>query len=230
MEDGKYLIPKIEDSGQEAGNQKVVDAYFRYKDYMKNPEWIGASTEEVSSKFVGLVYDIYHTPLREVKKLEFQNPAYSAAFRLGRDPREFSRVFAIQLSGCDFDCSFCYVPRNINTANPKFGKYFSAKEILDHFVKAREESKEPVNVIRITGGNPTIVPEIIVDVYKEIQGRNLDVYLWIDSNLSTKECLVRVGKELVEVLSQKNVGVVGCFKGVCEEDFSILTGGCCGEL
>lgn len=225
MKGSKYLISRIEDSGQEAGNKRVIDAYFRYKDYIKNPEWLTASIQEVwSPKFLGLVGDVSSVDIRKIKRLEFQNPAYSAAFRLSKDPRDFNRVFVVQVSGCDFDCNYCYVPRDINIANPDLGKYFSGKEIVANFIKTREESKEPLNVIRVTGGNPTIIPEIIIDVYREIKSQKLDIYLWIDSNLSTAEFLTKAGKELIDLLHEKNVGVVGCFKGVCAENFSILTG------
>ena len=225
MKNGKYLIAKIEGSGQPRKGKKVLDTYFRYKDYMDNKEWLSASLKEVwSPKFLGLNENIDSVSIKQVKKLEFQNPSYSAANRLGGDPREYSKVFTIQLSGCDFDCNYCYVPKQINIANPELGKYFSAKEIVSHFLSAKENSKEPMNVIRISGGNPTIIPEIIVDVYNEIKKQNLDVYLWIDSNLSTPKYLEKSKEKLKNILNQKNVGVVGCFKGVCKEDFSLLTG------
>ncbi|MCK5466400.1 radical SAM protein [Candidatus Parcubacteria bacterium] len=223
--DGKYLISKIEGSKQEGGTRKVLDAYFRYKDYMDSEEWFHASEKEIwSPKFLGLVENLWSKPIQEVKELEFQNPSYSAGFRLSGDPRKFSKVFTIQLAGCDYDCNYCYVPKELNVANPKLGKYFSAEEIINHFLLAKENSKEPMNVIRISGGNPTIVPEIIIDIYNEIKKRQLSVYLWIDSNLSTPKYLEDLGSEIKNILKQKNVGVVGCFKGADEKDFAIITG------
>ena len=225
MEDGKYLISKIEGSKQEGGTRKVLGAYFRYKDYMDNEEWFCASEKEVwSLKFLGFAENFWSKPIKEVKKLEYQNPSYSAGYRMNGDPRKFSKVFTIQIAGCDYDCNYCYVPKELNVANPKLGKYFSAEEIINYFLKAKENSKEPMNVVRISGGNPTIVPEIIVDIYNEIKSRQLDVYLWIDSNLSTPKYLENLGSEIKNILKQKNVGVVGCFKGVDENDFAIITG------
>jgi uncharacterized Fe-S cluster-containing radical SAM superfamily protein len=81
-----------------------------------------------------------------------------------------------------------------------------------------------MNVIRITGGEPTIIPEIIIDVFNEIEKRDLPLYLWIDTNLSTSKYLEKVESDLKDIIRKKNVGVVGCFKGVCKEDFSMLTG------
>ena len=225
MKNGKYLISKIGESKQEDGTRKVLDTYFRYKDYMDNEKWSGASEKEIwSPKFLGLAEDFWKKQIKEVKKLEFQNPSYSAGYRMDGDPRKFSKVFTIQLAGCDYDCNYCYVPKELNVANPKLGKYFSVEEIIDHFLLAKENSKEPMNVIRISGGNPTIVPEIIIDIYNEIKNRQLNVYLWIDSNLSTPKYLEDLGDEIKDILKQKNVGVVGCFKGTDKNDFAIITG------
>ena len=225
MKDGKYLIARIEKGEQERDPKKILDDFFRYKEYIKRKEWISASLEEIwSPKFLGLSDNFKSKQVREVKKLEFQNPAYSAAFRLGGDPRNYRKVFTVQIAGCDFDCNYCYVPKKINAASPEFGKYFSAKEIIDYFLSAREKSKEPMKVIRISGGNPTIVPEIIVDIYSEIKSQNLDVYLWIDSNLSTQKYLENLKGDFKNIISQKNVGLVGCFKGFCEEDFEKISG------
>jgi len=223
--DGKYLISKIGGSKQESGTRKVLDDYFRYKDYMDNEEWFSVSEKEIwSPKFLGLAENFWQKPIQEIKKLEFQNPSYSAAYMSGGNPREFSKVFTIQLAGCDYDCNYCYVPKELNAANPKLGKYFSAEEIIKHFLTAKENSKEPINIVRISGGNPTIAPEIIIDIYNEIKNCQLDIYLWIDSNLSTPKYLEDLGSEIKNILKQKNVGVVGCFKGVNENDFAIITG------
>lgn len=225
IKDDKFLITKIEGSKQEQGTKKVFDVYFRYKDYIDNELWHKVSAEDIwSSKFLGLSEDFWDKPIRLAKKLEYQNPSYSAAARLGGDPRDYNKVFTIQLAGCDYDCNYCYVPKELNVANPALGGYFSAKEIVDHFLAAKERSAEPMNVIRVSGGNPTIAPEIIVDIYNEIVLRKLNVYIWVDSNLSTFKYLEKLGGKIKEVLKQKNVGIVGCFKGIDEEDFSLITG------
>jgi uncharacterized Fe-S cluster-containing radical SAM superfamily protein len=229
----KYLISQIFGQSQEAGERKVLDVYFRYKDYLNPleiPDYFSASLQEVwSPKFLGLREDFLNLPIRKVKKLEHQNPSYSAAFRFsGRkgDPRKYAKVFTIQVAGCNFDCIYCYVPEHLKSANPEFGKYFSVKEIVDQFLKIKEQNEdEDWNVLRISGGEPlTIVPEIILDIQREVEKRCPDVYLWIDTNLSNLNYLKKFKKELKEVLQKRNVGVVGCFKGVNKSDFSILTG------
>jgi len=224
IKDGKYLIARIEGSGQERKARNVLDIYFRYKRYNKDGKWLSASLDQVwSERFLGTIKNARSAPRDGCKSLRYQNPCYSAAKSLGGDPRDYNKIFTIQIAGCDFDCNYCYVPSQINVANPKFGRYFSAKEMIDSFLSAKKKSKEAMKVVRISGGNPTIVPEIIIDVFGEMENRGMDDYLWIDTNLSTDRYLKDL-KGLGKVLKSKNVGVVGCFKGTCKEDFTIITG------
>jgi uncharacterized Fe-S cluster-containing radical SAM superfamily protein len=230
MKDGKYLITRIAGSVQESDPKKILDMYFRYKNYISGDneferEWLKAK-DVWSERFIGLVDNIWDRPIDEIKRLEYQNPPYSAAYRMqGRkgNPRDYNKVFAVQVSGCTYDCNFCYVPPEINAANQSFGKFFSAKEIVDNFLSAKSKSEEPMNVIRLTGGEVTIIPEIIVDVFNEIERRDLSIYMWIDTNMSGTPYLEALEGEVKSIL-KKNVGVVGCFKGVADEDFSMITG------
>ncbi len=231
MKDGKYFISKIEGSGEEREKDEkriTYSTYFKFKWYIDIPEILSLPVEELwSSKLIGLVENPLTVRLRDIKKLEFQNPPYSAAYRLkGKlgNPKNYSRAFVIQAAGCDYSCVFCYVPPEINASMPNFGKYFSVKEIIDYFLKARKKFEEPINVIRISGGEvPTIIPEMILDVYSEME-KIEESYLWIDTNLSTTKYLEKLESDLKDIMQRKNVGVVGCFKGVSKEDFSKITG------
>jgi sulfatase maturation enzyme AslB (radical SAM superfamily) len=117
--------------------------YFKFKWYIDKPELLSLSPKELwSPKLVGIVRNPLSVDLESVKKLEFQNPPYSAAHRLkGRmgDPKDYSRAFVIQVSGCNYSCNYCYVPPETNACNLNFGKYFSIKEMINYFSKARKE-------------------------------------------------------------------------------------------
>jgi len=230
MKDGKYLISKIVGSGEEVNKDEkriAYATYFKFKWYIDKPELLSLSSKELwSPKFVGIVKNPTSVNLRNVKKLEFQNPPYSAAFRLkGKNgsPKDYNRSFVVQVSGCDYACNYCYVPPETNACEKNFGKYFSIKEIIDCFLKARKEFTEPINVIRITGGETTIIPEVILDIYSEME-KIEGTYLWIDTNLSTTKYLERLEDDLKNIMQKRNVGVVGCFKGVDKNDFSLITG------
>jgi len=230
----RYFVANLEESSQEG---EVFGGFFRPRDYMKKregssryiDEWLKASASEVwSPKFLGL-------DECGIQKLEFQNPAYAAAHRLGGDPRDYNRVFAIQLNGCPYECSYCFVPRELNKPELGKGKLFSAEEMLQNFLEAREyysgRDQTPLNVVRLTGGEVTsIVPEAIVDVHQEIQLRGLSntVYLWIDCNLSTTKYVRLVETDLKRVAKCRNFGMVGCLKAVGDgesgkEDFTLVT-------
>lgn len=225
IKDGKYLVARIAGAGQDPGEQKVLDDYFRYKDYIHNREWFQVLPKDRwSPRFLGFADNWKDGRLESLRKVEFQNPPYAAAYRLGGDPKNYSKVFTVQIAGCDFDCNYCFVPRRLNVGDAAFGRYFSAAEIVDAYLSVKSRSDAPMNVIRLSGGNPTIVPEAILGVYREMSGRGLSDYLWIDTNLSTHLYMQALGREFSDMLARKNVGIVGCFKGTDEKDFSIISG------
>ena len=218
IKDNTYLLAKIGGAGQDPGEKKIFSDYFRYKDYIDERKWISLNEKEKWSRnFLGLGKNGF-------KKTEFQNPTYSAAYKLKRNLSEFTKVFTMQVAGCNYSCNYCFVPRELNSADERCGRSFSAKEIVEEFLRIKKDSKEPMNVIRISGGECMIIPEIIIDVYDEIMKRSPNLYLWIDTNLSAIEIMKERKNELEKVLSQKNVGIVGCFKGTVKEDFSLITG------
>jgi uncharacterized Fe-S cluster-containing radical SAM superfamily protein len=230
MRNRKYLIAKIEGSGEEFKEKEgniTFQKYFKFKWYLK-PDASTLSIKDLwSPNMIGLRRDFMSVPLKEVKKIRFQNPPYAAAYRFegkGEDPRNYSKSLTIQVAGCNYDCNYCYVPKELRTASTRHGKYFTAKEIVETFLQARRDSLEPLNVIRITGGESILVPEIIRDVYEEVEKMKLErIYFWIDTNLSTCKYLEDVESDLKPVLRKKNVGIIGSFKGVTERDFSIIT-------
>lgn len=218
LKDNRYLLARIGGAGQDPGERKIITNYFRYKDYIDSTEWLLASeAEKWSAKFLGLGENGF-------KSTEFQNPTYSAALNLKRNLSEFTKVFTLQVAGCNYSCNYCFVPRELNSGNEKYGKFFSAKKIVDEFLKIKEKSETPMNIIRVSGGECLIIPEIITDLYEQMTKSSPDSYLWIDTNLSTIEIIRKHRSKLAKVLSQKNVGIVGCFKGTTKGDFSLITG------
>jgi len=234
VEKRRYYIADLSKSNM-MKDTPITEKYFRIRTYIKPREstdygekWMHANISEVwSTKFLGLSDDGF-------QKLEFQNPPYSAAYRLGGDPRQYNDTFVVQVNGCDYEYSFCFVDRPINRAEPGMGEYFTAEEMLDIFLeeqkKYREEGK-PLNVIRLSGGETTcLVPELILDIADVLDKRGLSnsIYVWADCNLSTLKYLVNVENGLKEVARRKNFGIVGCLKSPGSEengrkDFSLIT-------
>jgi|GEM_PF-1378679 len=229
-----YLVTNIA-STEEAKDTAVLGDFFRPREYIKPREytskwteyWLKAPIEDIwSPKFVGLDEN-------GIQKLEFQNPPYVAAYRLGGDPREYNTVFTIQVSGCDYLCSFCYVPRIANNPIQAPSKLFTANEILNYFEKIQgNQGKSALKVIRLSGGEVTsIVPEMIIDISDEIESRGLSeqIYLFADTNLSTIEFSHSVKDDLERIARRKNFGLIGCLKAIGngeigKEDFTLITG------
>lgn len=217
----QFFIAKIAGSGQEAKPARIFHDYFRWRDYIKNPDWLAAAKDEVwSPKFLGLAAGF--------PKLADQYPCYPAAqaMAVNDDPRAWNRVFTVQVAGCDYACVWCYVPKKLNQAQEAWGKYFTAKEIVDEFLAAREQHAKRMNVLRLSGGEVALVPELVVDVVAELKKRELDkeVYVWIDCNLSFPKWIRAIRKKFGEAIKSPNVGIVGCFKAANEEDFALTTG------
>jgi uncharacterized Fe-S cluster-containing radical SAM superfamily protein len=218
-----------------AKDSSIVTKNFRVREYIKgrnsgdsSQEWLSVPESEIwSTKFLGLSDQGF-------QKLEFQNPAYAAASKLGGDPRKYNETFVVELNGCDYECSYCFIDRSLNKPELSKGAYLSAEEIIDEFLlqkaKFRKNGKE-LNVVRITGGEATsLVPEIIIDISNELKKRNLskEVFVWIDCNLSTLTYLKNVEDELRDIFSAENIAIVGCLKAVgnqktAAKDFRIIT-------
>jgi len=231
----KFLVSKIVGTKQET-DSSIFDECFRVREYIKTRDssnwmekWQHASLEEVfSPAFLGL-------DDTGMQKLEFQNPPYVAAFRLGGDPRDYNNAFTVQVAGCCYECSFCYVPKELNNPTSGHGSFLSASEILDAFERARRDYSNKgtaVNVIRLSGGEvTTLVPELIASVNLEINKRNMSrsTYLWVDTNLSSTKQLEPFEDEFKVLARQRNIGFVGCLKAIGNRqtgsvDFSTITG------
>ena len=210
--------------------------HFRIREYIKPRDaqdcysrvWLDSEIDEIwSSKFLGVDQN-------GLQRLEFQNPPYVAAMKLGGSPKKYNKAFVVQLNGCDYECSYCFVDRKLNTPEFGNGKYFTAKEIMDQFEveRSRLESSKDVNVIRLTGGESTcLAPELIIDISEEIESRNLsnEVFVRADCNLSTSACLEKVLEDLRKVAQKNNFGIVGCLKSIGngesgKQDFAETTG------
>lgn len=150
-------------------------------------------------------------------------------------PQECNAAFLGQINGCNLKCWYCYVDKISNSANPRFGTYVSAEEYLLRFLVAsriEQNSINPdtkLNVLRISGGEVFIIPEIIVWIIEAIEKYNLRdyIYIWVDCNLCTGRSYWEKlsPEERKKIRTYKNIGFCGCYKGFDEETFYENTGG-----
>lgn len=84
--------------------------------------------------------------------------------------------------GCNFRCSYCHNPELVN---PKFFLEPIPKKKIFSFLEKR---KGKLDAVEITGGEPTLQPDLI-DFLKQI--KKMDYLLKIDSNGSNPEVIKR---------------------------------------
>lgn len=219
----QYYVADYSES-EMAKDASTANKHFRVREYIKprdngglsdfSHEWLLAPDSEIwSPRFLGLGENGF-------QKLEFQNPPYVAASRLGGDARKYNNTFVIQLNGCDYECSYCFVDRALNKPDLGKGRYFTPKEMVDEFQSERSKyqaSDRELNVIRLTGGEVAcLTPELILDISIELEERGLSdtVFVWADCNLSTSIYLERVLEDLKRVAEGANFGIVGCLKAI----------------
>lgn len=149
-------------------------------------------------------------------------PIDPACSRLGIPKVDVMRVQAFQNAGCAWRCWYCFVPYDLLAGDPKKGAWLSAKELIDQYMVT--ENRPPV--IDLTGGSPDLVPEWSLWMTRELRARGLEdqVYVWSDDNLSTDYFWTHLSEsERSEIVSYRNYGRVGCFKGFNEKAFCFNT-------
>lgn len=146
--------------------------------------------------------------------------------------QNYNDIFIWQLKACNFKCPWCYVDDESNTAKKTKGaEFFSIPEIINAFEKERE--KYELNMIRGSGGEPTLAIEQWLETLNELENRNLQesVFLQGDTNLSTGEFIKHLDETdqispflLHEIGNYDNFGLLCSFKGTDTESFLKASG------
>lgn len=164
----------------------------------------------------------------------WKEPAGVASRNLGIPLEDCNATFTIQVKGCNLACWFCYVDDENKDGCPGKGVWISAEEILTAFlIDSRKSQYDPnpdekTNIIRISGGEVSIVPEIILWLIEAVEKWGLEnhIYLWADTNLTTLNTfwgnLSR--EDIGKIASFRNFGIVGCYKGIDPESYHDNTG------
>lgn len=121
--------------------------------------------------------------------------------------------------GCNLRCKFCWSGNSVwNSKNT--GKFYSSKDVADELQIIAQ--KKGYKQLRVSGGEPTIGREHLINLLKNIDGN----YLFI---LETNGILLGFDETYVDELSNfKNLHVRVCLKGIDLQEFSMLTGAVLG--
>ncbi|MFI3163497.1 MAG: radical SAM protein [Bacillota bacterium] len=128
-----------------------------------------------------------------------------------------------QMSYCNMDCWYCFVPDNLKQARVEMSKWMSCSEIIDELEKYCLGN----TVIDLSGGNPELTPEWPLWLLREIEKRGLSAkyYVWSDDTLSSCSMELYLSTdEIHELASYRNYGKVCCFKGFNEYSYTYNSG------
>jgi len=154
---------------------------------------------------------------------------------------DYNTPFILQVGGCNFHdgsstggCWYCFVDDISNDGVRGKGKSsLSATETIDSMLNAREKIKETysklgkdvsIKTLRTSGGEPTIVLDWILGLWKQIGERGLNFVGQLDSNLSTGtvvddfEARGIYEPHILEKLAQYPIKVLTALKGSDEEN------------
>lgn len=175
-------------------------------------------------------------------------------YKLGKvgivDWVNYNRLISLHISRCPLNCWYCYIEEclksncNVCTAKEYCNKgmevkkgikedWFSAQKIIDGFIKQRNLDKERglfSNILRISGGEPFLAPQLLLEILEELKSRQLhnEVFLWTETNLIPlilQDDEAIVSDELLKQLAtHHNFCVHPCFHGLNEDNFKEITG------
>jgi len=141
---------------------------------------------------------------------EFDQPYQVVAHRLGCTWNEANAVVVFQAAGCNLACDYCFVGEDHEAIEVDAGEMVEVYNRYRAVVEAAGGC--PSRVVRISGGEPFLQQEALVDVIRADWPD--DVFLWVDTNLTQLP-----QPELVFALQQgpagndpKRIAVCGCFK------------------
>ncbi|KKL05438.1 hypothetical protein LCGC14_2606020, partial [marine sediment metagenome] len=146
-------------------------------------------------------------------------PNFPACRSLNIETSTILRAEIFQVSMCNLNCWYCFVPSDLLIGNLDYAMYLSASDMISKFMKIEDKP----NTIILSGGQPDLVPEWLYWMMLELKRNQLnnEVYLWSDDNLTTDFFFTVLSIDQINFIkTYQNYGKVGCFKGFDPKSFS----------
>ncbi len=150
-------------------------------------------------------------------------PIDPACRALGIEKCDMIETQVFQIASCNLNCWYCFVPDELKCAKNSVSKWFTSEELIALYLKETNRAK----VIDLSGGNPELVPEWILNTMYALERANISdkVYLWSDDTLTTDYTFTYLSNEQLDYMKHyKNYGKVACFKGYNASSFEFNTG------
>jgi len=207
----KILVTDFSNTLQGKDTSKVIDLMpnvdngeyvFRAKCNVKKMDAIAA--EKYGKEYVDISKMDDKGIEDMIRKEEFDFPLWfkhNKGFEM-KKVHDYNFPFILQVAGCNFHdgseqggCWYCFVDDKSNNGVIESGKtWLGGSETIDSLLEARKKVKQAykpygqeidMKVLRTSGGEPTIVLDWILNMWREIGDRNLDFVGQLDTNLST---------------------------------------------
>jgi uncharacterized Fe-S cluster-containing radical SAM superfamily protein len=132
-----------------------------------------------------------------------------------RPAKFYGGISTADTVGCNLRCKFCWSGNSVWNAK-NMGEFYSPEDVAETLLNIAEA--KGYNQIRISGGEPTIGKNHIINLLKCIYSDMVFI-------LETNGVILGADKKYVESLSQfKNLHIRVCIKGIDPEEFQLLTG------
>jgi len=169
--------------------------------------------------------------IKEAMKIEFDIPLW---FLRGagddlENIKHYNLPMILQLKGCNFHdgteiggCTFCFVDNKSNSGEEDGGVWLSQENVVNTFEAISD--KMDIRVIRVSGGEPTLVLDFILDLYEELDKRGMaKTQIQFDTNLSTGRLIDTFFKDgtyqwdILNKIAEFDPKVLVAFKGTDNE-------------
>lgn len=141
----------------------------------------------------------------------------------GHPPVAKLRTQVFQVAACNWRCWYCFVDDDRLAGNPAVAKLFTADEIVEMYLN---EADHP-DVLDISGGEPSLAPELMLWIMEALERRGLrgKIWLWNDENFSNSYLFdVLTARDRRYMAAFPMHSRIGCFKGYDAESFVYNTG------
>lgn len=140
----------------------------------------------------------------------------------------YNRFISIQLGGCNFRCWYCYCDDDLLMGRKLV--YLTPDELIGRFIEQRRKDITlgiESNVLRISGGEPFLAPDLILSCLEKIKELKLEnrVFIWSETNLSpflkepdSQKSLAEKWGDLDKISRFKNFAVHPCLHGITPEN------------
>jgi pyruvate-formate lyase-activating enzyme len=250
ISDGRILVADFSNTLQGKDTSKVIDLMpnvstgeyvFRTKVNVKPIDPLAA--KEYKTEYFDIREKTPEAIEAFIRKQEFDFPLWfkhDKGFDIKR-VLDYNPPFIVQVAGCNFHdgsasggCWYCFVDDASNSGYPGAGKAtLGIDETINSMLSARETIRKQyaesghdlsLKVLRTSGGEPTIVLDWILNLWRKIAKRGCDFVGQLDTNLSTASIVEQFEKKgiyepnTLEKLAEFPVKVLTAIKGVDEHN------------